>query len=90
MQISERTSLDMLNKQLQEAQAQVAALTRIIASRNESAVAQPSLAVTEEPGPPVAPSITDVETATATAATSDDQGDDPTCESARQRRRFSI
>ena len=91
VQISEHTSLDMLSKQLQEAQARVAALTRIIASRNESAVAQPSLAVvTEEPGPSVAHSITDVETAPATAATSDDQGDDPTCESARQKRRFSI
>ena len=77
VQIFENANLE---KQLQELQAQVAALTMIIASRNESAVAQSSLAVIEGRG--------------HAAAHEGLTSDDPACECDRrqhnQRRRFSI
>ena len=78
VQISEHANLE--KRQLQELQAQVAALTMIIASRNESAVAQSSLAVIEGRG--------------HAAAHEGLTSDDPACECDRrqhnQRRRFSI
>ena len=78
VQISEHANLE--KRQLQELQAQVAALTMIIASRNESAVAKSSLAVIEGRG--------------HAAAHEGLTSDDPACECDRrqhnQRRRFSI
>lgn len=81
VQVSERASLD---KRLQELQAQVAALTMVIASSNGSAVVSSSPVDIEGPGPAVAQrglGFTGAETATATAAT----GEDPAHESTATR-----
>jgi hypothetical protein len=79
MQVSKPVSLE---KQLQELQAQLAALTMAITSGTGSGMVLTSPAVVEGPGPAIAhggPGTTEAEIATLTAATNDDN---PACESA--------
>jgi hypothetical protein len=85
VQVSKPTSLE---QQLQGLQAQLAALTMAIASKNGSGIV-PSSPVVEGPGPAVAhggPSITEAETVTATTAA----GDDPACEFVATRPKVSL
>jgi hypothetical protein len=72
LQVSEPVSLE---KQLQELQAQIAALTMTIASRNGSGIVPSSPAVVEGPVPVVAhggPGTTGAEAETLTATNSGD------------------
>ena len=75
MQVSEHASLE---KQLQELQAQVAALTLVIAGRDGSGIVPSSPVVFEGLRPAVSCGDMGTENVTATAAT----GKDPACESA--------